>query len=86
MKHSMMSAGLVALIALSAQAVANDAVKAGTPNKSQAMKDCMDRQKASNSGLTQSAMETVCKNEAKGNGQKNGNDLATGPKSNTPDK
>jgi hypothetical protein len=41
----------------------------------------MDKQKASNSSMTQSAMETVCKNEMKKH--KDGNDLATGPK---PDK
>ena len=80
----MSSIALAAFLAISAQAVANDGNK--TPNNSadklQMMKDCMARQKAMNAGMTQAAMETVCKNEAKG-GVKDANDLATGTKPNT---
>lgn len=47
--------------------------------KSQAMKDCMARQKATNSGLTNLQMHTTCKNELKADKtHKDGNDLATG--------
>ena len=45
----------------------------------QTIKECMAKQKATNSRMTQQAMETVCKNEAKKNKTKDGNDLATGP-------
>jgi hypothetical protein len=68
---------LTGLLAISGTAIADD--PASTPNqKSQSMKDCMDRQKATNSSMTQTAMETVCKNEAKNHKTKDGNDLATG--------
>ena len=85
MKNSMTSIALAALVAISAQAVADNSNKTAnnSTDKMQMMKDCMDRQKAMNTGMTQAAMETVCKNEAKGNGTKDGNDLATGPKNNT---
>jgi hypothetical protein len=43
------------------------------------MKQCMARQKATNSGLTHLQMQTTCKNEMKSNKtHKEGNDLATG--------
>jgi hypothetical protein len=81
MNNSMMSLALAALVAISAQAVADDSsTSKNSADKSQTMKECMERQKAMNSSLTHSAMETVCKNEAKGTGTKDGNDLATGPK------
>jgi hypothetical protein len=48
------------------------------------MKDCMARQKATNSSMTQVAMETVCRNEAKNHKDKDGNDLATGPQAPKP--
>jgi hypothetical protein len=86
MKSPMMSIALAALVVIGAQAVADDSSKTKTSaDKSQMMKDCMDRQKATNSSMTHAAMETVCKNEMKGSGTKDGNDLATGPKSNTPE-
>ena len=50
------------------------------------MKDCMARQKATNSSMTQAAMETLCKNEAKNGQTKDGNDLATAPKAPSPEK
>ena len=48
------------------------------------MKDCMARQKATNSSMTQAAMRIVCKNEAKNGQTKDGNDLATAPKAPSP--
>jgi len=43
------------------------------------MKQCMARQKATNSGLTQEAMHTTCKNEMKQQKmQQQGQDLAPG--------
>jgi hypothetical protein len=84
MKTSLMTIVLAALVAVSAQAVADDSMQ--TPaSKAQKMKDCMARQKATNSSMTQAAMETVCKNEVKGP-KKDGNDLATGPKPEKPEK
>jgi hypothetical protein len=77
MNRTIITVALAGLVAIGAQAVADDSAKAPA-DKAQAMKECMERQKASNSGMTQSAMETVCKNEVKK--QKDGNDLATGPK------
>jgi hypothetical protein len=43
------------------------------------MKQCMARQKATNSGLTHSAMQTTCRNEMKQQKlQQQGQDLGTG--------
>jgi hypothetical protein len=72
------------LIAASAQAIADDSPSASTPmtqaQKKQMWNDCMAKQKAANASLTQSAMETTCKNEMKKNKlQKDGNDLTTAP-------
>jgi hypothetical protein len=50
----------------------------------QTMEECMARQKATNSSLTQAAMETVCKNEVGGQKNKDGNDLATAPQAPKP--
>jgi hypothetical protein len=88
MKSPMISIALAALVVISAQAVADDASKTKHPaaDKAQMMKECMERQKATNSSMTHAAMETVCKNEAKGSGTKDGNDLATGTKPDAPDK
>ena len=47
-------------------------------NSSAKMKECMERQKATNSSMTQTAMETVCRNQMKDQ-TKSGNDLASGP-------
>ena len=54
--------------------------------KSQQMKDCMAQQKANNSSsMSQTAMETVCKNQVnKASAIKNGYDLSTGPQANPP--
>jgi hypothetical protein len=81
MKRTILTAAFAWLVALGGQAIADDSAKA-PPNKAQLMKECMERQKASNSGMTQSAMETVCKNEV--DKHKDGNDLATGPKPENP--
>jgi hypothetical protein len=75
-------AGLLSMMlcGISFQVNADPPGSSQSGNEKQAMKDCMARQKASNSSMTQAAMETVCKNEAKkGKLQKDGNDLATGP-------
>jgi hypothetical protein len=76
---------IIAIVALlsSAQVLANNANMSPTSGKTHTMKDCMAKQKSMNAGMTQAAMETVCKNETKGNGAKDGNDLATGTKQNT---
>jgi hypothetical protein len=76
MERGLKIAALTALMALSAQVMADDS--STTPaNKDQLMQQCMDKQKAANSGMTQTAMETVCKNEVNKK-MKSGNDLATG--------
>jgi hypothetical protein len=77
MKRTIISVALTGLVAIGGHAIADDSAKAPA-DKAQLMKECMERQKASNSSMTQSAMETVCKNEV--NKHKDGNDLATGPK------
>ena len=59
----------------------SSADEAPAQSKHQMMKDCMAKQKAANTGMTQEAMKTVCKNEAKGSQTKDGNDLATAPQS-----
>jgi hypothetical protein len=77
MNHTISTIVFTSFLAIGAQALADDAPS--TPgNADQAMKDCMAKQKATNSSMTQVAMETVCKNEAKKHKDKDGNDLATG--------
>jgi hypothetical protein len=52
----------------------------GSSAKPETMKQCMARQKSTNSGMTHEAMQTTCKNELKQQKlQKQGQDLATGP-------
>lgn len=49
-------------------------------NKTETMKECMARQKATNSGLTHEARHTTCKNEMKQQKlHQQGQDLASGP-------
>lgn len=92
MKRSLIAIGLMGLVMAGTQAVSQDSSsdqqkKPAMSHKtmSHKMKKCIERQKATNSGMTQEAMETTCRNEAKGDGTKNGNDLASGPKAKTPD-
>jgi hypothetical protein len=70
---------LAGFVLFSCYAVADDPTNS-TPSKDKQMQECMAKQRASNSHLTQAAMETVCKNEIDGKGTKDGNDLATAPK------
>ena len=93
MKPVLIAAALAALVSAGPSAMAqtqsgsqptqtdNNSDAAG--NKSdEAMKQCMARQRATNSGLTDRQMKTTCKNEMKGDKtRKEGNDLATGPQS-----
>lgn len=93
MKQVLITAALAALVSAGPCAVAQtqpgsqptqtdtNADSAGNKND-EAMKQCMARQKATNSGLTDMQMKTTCKNELKGDKtRKEGNDLATGPQS-----
>jgi hypothetical protein len=84
MKFKMTTALLAGLISICGQAMGDDSTS--TSQSAQKWKECMDRQKATNSSLTQAAMETVCKNEAKGHQDKDGNDLATAPQAPKPQK
>jgi len=79
MTYKMTTALLVGLVSICGQAIGDDSTQT-----EQRMKDCMARQKATNSSMTQAAMETVCKNEAKNHKEKDGNDLATGPQAPKP--
>lgn len=80
---SMISTMVVAgVVMVGSQAMAQDSPTA-SQSKDQMMKDCMAKQKATNSSMTQEAMETVCKNQIEKK-QKDGNDLATGPQANKP--
>jgi hypothetical protein len=79
----MTTALLVGLVSICGQAIGDESTPTST-QKEQRMKDCMARQKATNSSMTQAAMETVCKNEAKGHQDKDGNDLATAPQAPKP--
>ena len=83
MTYKMTTAILVGLVSICGLAIADDSTPTPT-QKEQRMKDCMAKQKATNSGMTQAAMETVCTNEAKGQNDKDGNNLATAPKAPTP--
>jgi hypothetical protein len=81
---------LSTLVAAGAQAIADDSPSTPTPmtqaQKKQIWDDCIAKQKAATSGMTQAAMETACKNEMKKNRLlKDGNDLSTGPQT-TPSK
>ncbi len=56
-----------------------DYSNSGSSNKPETMKQCMARQKATNSSMTHEAMQTTCKNEMKQQKlQQQGQDLATG--------
>ena len=80
---SMINTVLVAgLVICGSQAIADDSPST-SQSKDQMMKECMAKQKATNSSMTQEAMETVCKNQIEKK-QKEGNDLATGPQANKP--
>jgi hypothetical protein len=83
MMYKMTTALLVGLVSICSQAIGDDSTATST-QKEQRMKDCMARQKATNSSMTQAAMETVCKNEAKNHPDKDGNDLATAPQAPKP--
>jgi hypothetical protein len=83
MTYKMTTALLVGLVSICGQAFGDDSTPTST-QKEQRMKDCMARQKATNSSMTQAAMETVCKNEAKKHQEKDGNDLATAPQAPKP--
>ncbi len=92
MKYLLMSAALTGLIAAGTCAVAQDQTQQSSQamqsdngsnnsgNKAETMKQCMARQRATNSGLTNEAMKTTCRNEMKTNKlHKEGNDLSSGP-------
>jgi hypothetical protein len=83
MTHKMTVALLVGLVSICSQAIGDDSTPTSA-QREQRMKDCMARQKATNSSMTQAAMETVCKNEVKNHKDKDGNDLATGPQAAKP--
>ncbi len=56
-----------------------DYSNSGSSNKAETMKQCMARQRATNSSMTHEAMQTTCKNEMKQQKlQQQGQDLATG--------
>jgi pentapeptide MXKDX repeat protein len=76
MKRTIGAIVTVSFLAVGGQALASDPPSKDS-HSDQAMKDCMAKQKATNSSMTQEAMETVCMNEAK-HKDKDGNDLATG--------
>ena len=79
MKYLLMSAALTGLIAAGTCAVAQDQTQQSSQamqsdndgnnsgNKAETMKQCMARQRATNSGLTNEAMKTTCRNEMKTN-------------------
>jgi hypothetical protein len=83
MTYKMTAALLVGLVSICGQAIGDDSTPTST-QREQRMKDCMARQKATNSSMTQAAMETVCKNDAENHKDKDGNDLATGPQAPKP--
>ena len=90
MKTATTIAMLSGLLAIGAQAFAQDAATGSdtsksSSSKSQMMKECMDKQKATNASLTHDARMTVCKNEIEKR-TKNGNDLASGPQGDKPQK
>jgi hypothetical protein len=82
MRSIITSLVVTGLVFFGTQAISQDS-PATSANKEQMMKDCMAKQKATNSSMTQEAMETVCKNQIEKK-QKDGNDLATGPQANKP--
>lgn len=95
MKRILMSAAFTGLVAVgsyalaqsdqpqsgqSAQASSDSGYSnSGSSSKPETMKQCMARQKSTNSGMTHEAMQTTCKNEMKQQKlQSQGQDLATG--------
>jgi hypothetical protein len=93
MKRILMSAAFSGLVAVGSYAIAQsdtaqsaqstpggaDYSNSGSSSKPETMKQCMARQKSTNSGLTQEAMHTTCRNEMKQQKMRQqGQDLATG--------
>jgi hypothetical protein len=89
MKRTLMSAVFTSLVAVGSYAVAQsdsqpapagtDYSNSGSSNKPETLKQCMARQKSTNSGMTQQAMQTTCENEMKQQKlHQQGQDLATG--------
>jgi hypothetical protein len=90
MKRILMSAAFAGMVAAGSYAGAQTAQSppaadsgysnSGSSNKPETMKECMARQKSTNSGMTAEAMHTTCKNEMKQQKlHQQGQDLATGP-------
>jgi hypothetical protein len=96
MKRILMSAAFAGMIAVGSYAAAqsdpaqtpqsqstgSDYSNSGSGGKPETMKQCMARQKSTNSGMTQEAMKTTCKNEMKQQKlQQKGQDLGSGTQS-----
>jgi hypothetical protein len=81
MKLTLSALAIAVVLSTSVQAIADDSPSSDTAQtKKQSMKDCMAKQKATNSSMTEDAMKTVCKNQLHTQKSiKNGNDLSTGP-------
>ncbi len=78
------TAGLMfaALMAFSSQVLADDST---TPTQKQnTMKECMARQKAKDSGVSEADMQAMCKKQV--DMKKSGNDLTSAPPAPTPAK
>jgi pentapeptide MXKDX repeat protein len=81
MNNTLKIIALAGCLTIGSHVLADDSMTTTTANKGQTMKDCMAKQKATNSSMTDDAMKTVCTNQMK-KLHKNGNDLATGPQAN----
>jgi hypothetical protein len=65
MKHIINSMTLVALTLCGAHAFADDSMSHVTMTKSQSMKDCIERQKATDVTMSKAEMKRICKDQLK---------------------
>jgi hypothetical protein len=65
MKHIINSMTFVALTLCGAHALADDSMSHVTMTKSQSMKDCIERQKATDVTMSKAEMKRICKDQLK---------------------
>lgn len=82
MHRTILSLIFVGFAVCGAHALADDAVTQPTMTKSQLMKDCIERQKATNVSMSKAEMKSFCRDQLKQ--QKQSGDFHEAPPTDTP--
>ena len=82
MKRAVFPALIIGLACCSAQALADDSMSRVTPTSHQMMKDCIQKQKASDMTMSKAQMKQICKDQLKA--QKQTGVPADAPPTDTP--